>query len=250
MFSSGYRKFFILLFLFAFALIAGSYVRLHWPVSRSSNQSIAGAWSVERSGSGLAVSWNFNAPVFRDAQNATLEIEDGNERRKIALNRADQATTLFYTPRHSDITLRLRIPPAGGEPEKTEVIRIGSPAPAAPEAAVAVRPPAVTAEVPEEGSRSRTIAPVSVWRVRAFAPPSLTSRLKDEGMEVAVYIKIAPSGKVMEASTRKYDDATETALAKIATNAALQWKFDPLKGASRRNPIARHFVIHFKFPKT
>jgi hypothetical protein len=245
--SSGYRKFFVFLFLFAFALLVGSYVRAHWPLSPSSSQSIAGAWSVERSGSGLAVSWNFKAPQFRNASTATLEIEDGAERRKITLKRADRASTLFYTPRQSSVTLRLRIP---GETGTAETIRIGPSAPAPVEAAIEVQPPVVIAEIPEEGTRARTIVPRSVWRVRAFAPYSLTSRLKDGGMDVAVYVKIAPSGKVTEASTRKYDDATETALARIATGAALQWKFNSLKGDRRGNPIDRHFVIHFKFPRT
>ncbi|MEO8126283.1 MAG: hypothetical protein ABJF23_32970 [Bryobacteraceae bacterium] len=269
MFSSGYRKFFVLLFLFAVALVGGSYVRSRWPLSSSSDPSIAGAWSVEKSGSGLAVSWNFRAPLFQGAQTAVLEIEDGGERRSITLKREDQARTLFYTPRQLDVTLRLRIPQAGtGQPEKTEIIRIGMPEqaavvkPAAPvqpapeetrrSADVPDRPPAGKASRPvaAEGSRSRTIAPVSVWRVRAFAPPSLTSHLKANGMDVAVYVKIAPSGKVTAASTRKYGSATEAALAKIATNAAMQWKFDHLKDSGRGNPIYRDFVIHFKFPKT
>lgn len=245
MFSSGYRKLFVLLFLFAFAVAAGSYLRSHWPLPAPPGGNIAGAWSVEKSGSGLAVSWNFDAPLFHDARNVTLEIEDGNERRRIPLNRSERAGTLFYTPREADVTLRLRIQPAGaGEPEKTEVIRLGS----QKADAVAERPKRTDA-VPQEGSRSRLEAPVSVWRVRAVAPRSLTSRLRDDGMEVAVYVKIAPSGKVTAASTRHYDNATEAALAKIAKEAALQWKFRPLMGDSR-NRIYRDFVIHFKFPKT
>ena len=228
MFSSGYRKFFVLLSLFAFAAAAGFYVRSHWPLSAPPGANIAGAWSVEKSGSGLAVSWNFDAPLFHDARNVTLEIEDGNERRKIPLNRSERASTLFYAPREADVTLRLRVQPAGaGEAEKTEVIPLGpQPTEAAPRA-----------------------TPVSIWRVRAVAPRSLTSRLGDDGTEVAVYVKIDPSGKVTVASTRQYDDATGTALAKIATEAALQWKFQPLKRESR-NPIYRDSVIRFKFPKT
>ena len=245
MFSSGYRKFFVLLFLFAFAVAAGSYVRSHWPLPAPPGGTIAGAWSVEKSGSGLAVSWNFDAPLFHDARNVTLEIEDGNERRKIPLNRSQRAGTLFYTPLEADVTLRLRIqPPGAGEPEKTEVIRLGP-----QKADAVVERPKRTEVAPREGTRSRLEAPVSVWRVRAVAPRSLTSRLRGDGMEVAVYVKIAPSGKVTAASARRYDDATGTALAKIATAAALQWKFQPLKGKSR-NPIYRDFVIHFKFPKT
>src|SRR5207247_1862433 len=87
---------------------------------------IAGAWGVERSGSGLAVNWNFDAPLFQDAAKVTLDIEDGNDRRQIPLNRAERAGTLFYTPQEPDVTLRLHIQPAAaGEPEKTEVIRLG-----------------------------------------------------------------------------------------------------------------------------
>ncbi len=235
MFSSGNRKFFVLLFLFAFAAVAGFYVQSHWPLSAPPCANIAGAWSLEKSGSGLAVSWNFDAPLFHDARKVTLEIEDGNERRKIPLNRSERASTLFYAPREADVTLRLRVQPAGaGEAEKTEVIRLG---PKATDAAL------------RESSRSRPEAAVSVWRVRAVAPRSLTSRLGEDGTEVAVYVKIDPSGKVTAASTRRYGDATGTALAKIATEAALQWKLQPLKRESR-NPIYRDSVIRFKFPKT
>jgi len=253
MFSSGYRKFFVLLFLFACAVVAGSYARFHWPASAPAGGNIAGAWSVEKSGSGLAVRWNFDAPLFHDAGNVALEIEDGKERRKIPLNRSERAGTLFYTPREADVTLRLRIQPTvAGEAEKTEVIRLGSQKAEVvaekPKRAEAV-PEEVPDEVPGEGTRSRLDVPLSIWRVRAFAPHSLTSRLDDDGMEVPVYVKIEPSGKVTAASTRKYDDATEVALAKIATEAALRWKFQALKGRRNSN-VYRDFVIHFKFPKT
>jgi hypothetical protein len=101
----------------------------------------------------------------------------------------------------------------------------------------------------QESSRSRVEIPVSIWRVRAFAPPSLTRQLGKDGLEVAVYVKINPAGKVTSASTRKYDQPVEAALANIATDAAMHWKFRPLKGRSN-NPIYRDFVIHFKFPQT
>ena len=79
------------------------------------------------SGSGLAVSWNFDAPLFRNARNVTLEIEDGAERRKIPLDNSQRANTLFYAPRETDVTLRLQIQPEGAaEPAKTEVIRLGT----------------------------------------------------------------------------------------------------------------------------
>ena len=248
MYSSGYRKFFVLLSLFAIAVGAGSYARSHWPLPSPPGGGIAGAWSVEKAGSGLAVRWNFGAPLFHNARKVMLEIDDGNERRKIPLNLSVGTGTLFYAPQEADVTLRLRIQGAGaGEAEKTEVIRLGSQT-AEAVAEVPKRTDAVRA-VPAEGSRSRLGSAVSVWRVRASAPRSVTSHLRNGGMEVAVYVKIDPSGKVTSASTRLYDDATEAKLAKIATEAALQWKFQPLKG-TYRNPVYRDFLIHFKFPKT
>ncbi len=248
MFSSGYRKLFVLLSLFALAVAAGSFVRSHRPLPAVRGSGLAGAWSVEKSGSGLAVKWNFDAPIFRNARNVTLEIEDGNERRDISLNPNERASPLYLAPREADVTLRLRIQPAGaGEPEKIEVIRLVSHK--ARTVAEAPKRTDAAPTVPDEGSRSRLESPVSVWRVRAFAPPSLTSQLGDDGMEVTVYVKIEPSGKVSEATTRPYSDATEAALAKIAAEAALEWKFQPLKGDSR-NAIYRDFVIHFKFSKT
>lgn len=248
MFSFGQRKFFGLLFLFSVAVVAGAYFRSHWPLSTLRGTGIAGGWRVEKSGSGVAVSWNFDAPLFHNSRAVTLEIEDGKERRKIPLDRSVRASTLFYAPHDDDVTLRLRIQPAGaGEAEKTEVIRLEpQKAGAADEA---LRAADATQAFPEEGSRSRLESAVSVWRVRALAPPSLTSHLKYDGMEVAVYVKINPSGKVISASTRLYDNVTEAELAKIATQAALQWKFQPLKG-KYRDPIYRDFLIRFKFHKT
>lgn len=248
MFNFGQRKFFVFLFLFAVAVLAGAYFRSHWPLSALRSTGIADGWRVEKSGSGLAVSWNFDAPLFSNARTVTLEIDDGNEERKIPLDRSVSASTLFYAPHDADVTLRLRIQSArAGEAEKTEVIRLESQK--AGTADEVLRGADATPAIPEEGSRSRLESAVSVWRVRALAPPSLTSHLRYDGMDVAVYVKINPSGKVISASTRLYDNTTEAELAKIATHAALQWKFQPLKG-KYRNPIYRDFLIRFKFHKT
>jgi hypothetical protein len=261
-FSSGFRKF----LLFALLLIAsvglGLYLRRNWPFPQSPEPvsgRIAGAWAVEKSGSGLAVKWNFDAPLFRNARNVILEIEDGDRQRNIPLDRSERAGTLFYTPQNAGVTLRLRIQGAAkDEPEKTEVIRLGPQTARTPPAAPAARatpmePPAQqpseSESATQESSRSRLEIPVSIWRVRAFAPPSLTRQLGKDGLEVAVYVKINPAGKVTSASTRKYDQPVEAALANIATDAAMHWKFRPLKGRSN-NPIYRDFVIHFKFPQT
>ena len=206
-FSSVYSTFALLLFLFAFAVTAGAFLRSHWPFPHRPGTKIAGEWSVGKAGSGLAANWNFDAPLFHGARNITLEIEDGDERRKILLNRSG--------------------PTGKGEAEKTAVIRVG--------------PKRSQAGVPD--------APVSIWRVRAIAPRSITNRLGSGGTEVVVYVKIDSSGKVTAARTRQYDDATGIALAKLATEAALQWKFQPLKGISR-TPFSGDFVIRFPFPKT
>jgi hypothetical protein len=258
-FSSGFRKFLFFALLLISSVGLGLYLRRNWPFPQLPEPlrgRIAGAWAVEKSGSGLAVKWNFDAPLFRDARNVILEIEDGDRQRNIPLDRSERAGTLFYTPQNAGVTLRLRIQGAAkDEPEKTEVIRLG---PQTARTLPAARPtriePPVQPSEPEsapqqESSRSRLEVPVSIWRVRAFAPPSLSRQLGNDGLEVAVYVKINPAGKVTSASTRKYDQPVEAALANIATDAAMHWKFRPLKGRSN-NPIYRDFVIHFKFPKT
>lgn len=248
------RQIFGLVFLFALAIAAGAYLRFHRSFPTPPGGHISGAWGVEKSGSGLAVNWNFEAPLFRNAGNVTLEIQDGGEQRKIALSRSERAGTLFYTPHDPAVTLRLVIDSATpGEPRKTEVIRLGAQneqIAKAPVEQVAAEPPvkAQEAALPEE-TRARTESPpVSVWRVRAFAPPSLSKKLPTGGIEIPVYVKIAPSGKVTASSTRKYDEALEFELANIATRAAMQWKFRPMKKRDG-NQIYRDFVIHFRFPK-
>src|SRR5438445_3751421 len=89
--------FLVLLSVVAVAGGVAWYMQSHQPAVHSPATKIAGAWGVERSGSGLAVNWNFDAPLFQDAAKVTLDIEDGNDRRQIPLNRAERAGTLFYT---------------------------------------------------------------------------------------------------------------------------------------------------------
>jgi pyruvate/2-oxoglutarate dehydrogenase complex dihydrolipoamide acyltransferase (E2) component len=249
-FSSGSVRFLVLLSVCAVAVAAALYLRFYPQLVSRPNTKIAGAWGVEKSGSGLAVNWNLDAPLFQNALNVTLEIQDGGQQRRIALNRTERTGTLFYTPQATDVTLRLRIQTSTpGEPEKTEVIQVGSQRVASekpPEIAEKPKPANIP---PPESSRARLESPVSIWRVRALAPPALTRKLKDQELEVAVYVKINPAGRVTAASTKKYDDPTEAALASIATRAAMQWKFQPLKGKDRSR-IYRDFVIQFKFPKT
>jgi hypothetical protein len=247
MFSSGSGVLIALLCVFAVAVCGGVYMRLHRPSPAVSLSKIAGAWGVERIGSGLAVNWNFGAPLLRDARSAMLEIEDGGENRQIPLNRAERSGTLFYAPRAAAVTLRLHIQPADpGTPEKVEVIRLGAETQQAVTPVQKIEPEVPKPQSPpQESSRARTEVPVSIWRVRAFAPPSLTNKLSS-AFEVPVYVKIAPNGKVTSASTRKYENATEASLASIATGAALKWKFQPLKGRDRSS-ISRDFVLHFNF---
>src|SRR5690349_10802436 len=97
-FSSAFSIFLVLLSVVAIAGGILWYMQSHRPVAHSSISKIAGAWGVERAGSGLAVNWNFDAPLFRDAAKVTLDIEDGKDRRQIPLNRTERAGTLFYTP--------------------------------------------------------------------------------------------------------------------------------------------------------
>jgi hypothetical protein len=179
--------------------------------------------------------------------------------REFELDPKQKAGTLFYSPRTENCTLRLRIK---GDPEKTEVIRIGSEAennlPKTALANVAPVPVAPQKSYPSVSARTReqtqpaigaavTDELVPIRTMRARAPYRLTRQLGRNGLDVDVVVKIGWSGRVIEANTRKYDDPVEAELARVATNAALQWRFKPLGGLDTRKSVEQ--VLHFKFVK-
>jgi hypothetical protein len=65
---------------------------------------------------------------------------------------------------------------------------------------------------------------------------------------VDVRVKIGWSGRVVGANTRRYDDPVASELARIATNAALQWRFKPLGGSDTQKSLEH--VVHFKFVRS
>jgi hypothetical protein len=180
--------------------------------------------------------------------------------REFDLDSNQKSGTLFYSPRTGNCTLRLRIK---GDPEKTEVIRVGSEAenafPKMAPANPAPLPVPPKQTFPRESSPSReqtppalgavpTDEPVPVRIVRARAPFRLTRQLGRKGLEVDVMVKIGWSGRVVYANTRKYDDPVEAELARVATNAALQWRFKPLGGSDTQKSLEH--VLHFKFVRS
>lgn len=235
---------------------------LSWQViskPKRNEKGITGAWAVEKIGSGIGVSWNFSAPLFQNAHGATLEIQDGTSERQIDLDPKQRTGIFYFSPQRENVTLRLRVK---GGTEKIETIRLG-PELAGELSAAAVRQPATAAvdraASPQETSRSRLTkppaegaavpdAPIAVRKVRAQAPPRWTRKLGREGLDIDVFIKIDQSGKVISANTRKYDDPVGAALAKSATDAALRWRFAPLKKTDREG--VRGEVLHFKFHRT
>jgi hypothetical protein len=266
-FRSGFIPLFLLLILGAAAagLIFVLYTTGDLRAFGRSSTSPVGGWAVEQTGSGLKISWNLDSPLFRNSRGAALQIRDGELDREFELDPKQKAGTLFYSPRTENCTLRLRIK---GDPEKTEVIRIGSeaennlsktapastaPAPVAPQTPVAPQKsyPSVSARTREQTQPAIGAAVtdelVPIRTMRARAPYRLTRQLGRNGLDVDVVVKIGWSGRVIEANTRKYDDPVEAELARVATNAALQWRFKPLGGSDTRKSVEQ--VLHFKFVK-
>jgi hypothetical protein len=268
-FRSGFIPFFLLLILGAAAavLIFVLYTMGDLRAFGRSSTSPVGGWAVEQTGSGLKISWNLDSPLFRNSRGAALQIRDGELDREFELDPNQKAGTLYYSPRTENCTLRLKIK---GDPEKTEVIRIGSeaennlpktapantapPVPVAPPMPVAPQKgyPSVSARTREQTSPAVGAAVtdelVPIRTMRARAPYRLTRKLGRNGLDVDVVVKIGWSGRVIEANTRKYDDPVEAELARVATNAALQWRFKPLGGSDTRKFVEQ--VLHFKFVKS
>jgi hypothetical protein len=263
-FRSGFIPLFLLLILGAAAagLIFVLYTMGDLRAFGRSGASTVGGWAVEQTGSGLKISWNLDSPLFRNSRGAALQIRDGQLDREIELDPKQKAGTLFYSPLTENCTLRLRIK---GDPEKTEVIRIGSEAennlPKTTPVNIAPAPVQVAPQKSYPGMSSRTreqIAPaigaavtdelVPIQTMRARAPYRLTHQLGRNGLDVDVVVKIGWSGRVIEANSRKYDDPVEAELARVATNAALQWRFKPLGGSDTRRSVEQ--VLHFKFVKS
>jgi hypothetical protein len=235
-FRSGFIPLFLLLILGAAAagLIFVLYTTGDLRAFGRSSTSPVGGWAVEQTGSGLKISWNLDSPLFRNSRGAALQIRDGELDREFELDPKQKAGTLFYSPR-------------------TEAPASTAPAPVAPQTPVAPQKsyPSASARTREQTQPAIGAAVtdelVPIRTMRARAPYRLTRQLGRNGLDVDVVVKIGWSGRVIEANTRKYDDPVEAELARVATNAALQWRFKPLGGSDTRKSVEQ--VLHFKFVK-
>jgi hypothetical protein len=70
----------------------------------------------EPQGDTILLSWNRNSPALQSAANGVLKIDDGPQRRQMALDHAELATGLIlYKPVSSDVLFRLELRQKGGQ---------------------------------------------------------------------------------------------------------------------------------------
>jgi len=100
------------------------------PVSKQGNTAVA--LSTSREGRALRVWWDARSGPVRDADQATLQIDDGTHHSRLALNTAEiRAGKLVYWPETDAVTMRMVVHSADGA---TRVIEIPTSTPQAPEA--------------------------------------------------------------------------------------------------------------------
>jgi hypothetical protein len=139
---------------------------------------------VETQGSGLRLSWNRYSPTVEAAKSGMLEIDDGGQRREIALDRSQIVNgSVIYRPASDDVSFRLNLHGAQGG-DVAQVLRVLDASPRRPplEATIPDKPavprtvnePVATAyrETARDSSKSAAANQLSEQRTAANAPVS------------------------------------------------------------------------------
>ncbi|MBV9760183.1 MAG: hypothetical protein JO340_06445 [Acidobacteriaceae bacterium] len=114
---------------------------------------------VHADGAGLMLSWNRLSPAVQNARSAVLEIQDGGDRRQIAMDRSQIVSgSVFYRPASSDVSFRLSVREPRGA-DVAQMLRVLDAAPRAP-APEPARPETNAALAkPREAARKPAAAP-------------------------------------------------------------------------------------------
>ena len=175
-------------------------------------------WNIQPNGSGLEVDWNRNAPELKGQRSVTLLVQDGSNRSEYPLDRT--VGTLFLTPESDDVSLNLHVAMAEGVPDRTIALYENRNSARRMRVSVSSRATG-KAEIRTSTEVRSTVQPQ--------VPESLVRRLGGRKLEVTVFVKINESGWVASVSTQWPADPLEREFAERATEAAQQWRFEPVR---------------------
>jgi hypothetical protein len=192
-------------------------------------------WKIQPNGSGLEVDWNRNAPELKTQRSVTLLVQDGSNRSEYSLDKT--VGTLFLAPESNDVSLSLRLAPAEGAPDRTIALY---------ENRSSARRMGVSVSVVRPGKPEIRTSTEARSTVQPQVPESLARRLGSRTLEVTVFVKINESGWVASVSTQWPADPLEREFAELATEAAQQWQFEPVRVNGRA--VYGDAQLRFRYP--